>query len=85
MNKVYDGINPIPLSEISIIEQCFHLAIANGVRQRARACTVFIEPLLAGYGMFDMKNADRIFEIGYSCAMEQKDKLMALASGGNAH
>ena len=78
VNKLHDGTIPIKIDRVALIDQCFHLVIANSVRQRATACHVYIEPLLSGFGIFDMKDADKIFEIGYNAAMEQKDKLMGL-------
>ncbi len=78
VNKLSDGTSPIKLDKAALIDQCFHLVIANSVRERAMACHIFIEPLLSGFGIFEMKNADKIFEIGYNAAMEQKDKLIGL-------
>ena len=75
VNKL-QGNNPVKMDRIALIDQCFHLVIANSVRQRATACHVYIEPLLTGFGIFDIKDADKIFEIGYNAAMEQKEQLM---------
>ena len=80
VNKLHDGAISTKLDKAALIDQCFHLVIANSVKERAMACHVFIEPLLAGFGIFDMKNADKIFEIGYKAAMEQKEKLIGLIS-----
>jgi hypothetical protein len=41
-------------------------------------CTVFIEPRLDNFGLFRMKNIEQIFEIGYQCALKEKDRLMDL-------
>lgn len=78
VNKLYDGVTPVKLNTASLIDQCFHLVIANSVRARALQCDIFIEPLLSGFGIFEMKNAGRIFELGYQAAMEQKEKLLAI-------
>lgn len=75
VNRMYDGSSPIKFSKASLVDQCFHLAIADSVHQRASKCDVFIEPLLTGYGMFEMKYADEIVSRGYRAAMEQKEKL----------
>ncbi len=78
VNKLHDGVNPVKLTKSSLIEQCFHMAIAAGVMQRSMACDVFIEPLLSGFGMFDMKAADALYEKGYAATMNHKDMLLAL-------
>lgn len=79
VNKLYDGQNVVRLNKVSMIEQCFHLAIANTVMNKAHSCHIFIEPLLAGFKMFDMKRADEIFELGYSAAMQQRELLTSIA------
>ncbi len=78
VNKLHDGKIPIKIDRMTLIDQCFHLVIANSVRQRSTACHIFIEPLLGGFSIFEMKNADKIFELGYVAAMEQRDKLIEL-------
>ena len=78
VNKLYNGVRLDGLSNISLIEHCFHMAIANTVMQNAGRCDVFIEPLLSGHRMFDMKHADEIFKIGYHAAMDQKEKLLSV-------
>lgn len=77
VNKLYDGEH-IDISEVQIIEHCFHLAIANKVHEQALLCDIFIEPLLAGYGMFELKHAARVFELGYNAAMEQEAAFRVL-------
>ena len=77
VNKLHDNTHPVKSDRISLIDECFHLMIANNVRERAMACDIFIEPLLSGFGIFEMKYADRIFEMGYEATMVQKEKLLA--------
>jgi len=76
VNKLYDGARVVGLSNISMIEHCFHLAIGDKVMQNSKLCDLFIEPLLASYRMFDMKHADDIFKVGYHAAMDQKESLL---------
>lgn len=78
VNKLYDGERVVGLSNISMIEHCFHMAIGNTVMRNSKLCDVFIEPLLAGYRMFDMNHADDIFKIGYHAAMDQKETLLRI-------
>jgi NTE family protein len=80
VNKLHDADTPFRLDKLSLIDQCFHMVIAQSVKDRAKLCSVFINPLLAGFGMFEMKHADQIFEIGYKAAMEQRDHLEALTA-----
>jgi NTE family protein len=79
VNKLYDGKH-IDISEIQIIEHCFHLAIANKVYEQALLCDVFLEPMLAGYNMFELKHAEKVFELGYKAAMEQKELILSFTS-----
>lgn len=76
VNKLYKG-NDLRLNRLYLLEKSFHLAIAAGVMQRSIACDVFLEPPLADYGMFEMKDADRIFELGYEYTMAHHDQLLA--------
>lgn len=78
VNKLYDGITPMAFSRLSLVDQCFHMAVHDSVAQRAAARDVFIEPLMAGIGMFDVKEADRLFAAGYRETMTHKDKLLTV-------
>ncbi|MDP4284526.1 MAG: patatin-like phospholipase family protein [Bacteroidota bacterium] len=66
------------LSKLAITERCFHMSIANSVYSRAKHCDLFFEPALDSFGMFDVKHADKIFEIGYNTALKQKDQLIKM-------
>lgn len=68
----------IRFSKAAMIERCFHLSIANTVYSKMHFCAVFIEPRLDNFGLFRMKNIDQIFEIGYECALKEKNRLMDL-------
>ncbi|MFD2146151.1 patatin-like phospholipase family protein [Mucilaginibacter antarcticus] len=67
-----------PFSRLQVLERCFHLAIADKVLAQAKFCDILIEPQLPQYNMFEMKYAEEIFEIGYRCAMMQKESLLLL-------
>ena len=77
VNKLYDGTH-VDISRIQIVEHCFHLAIASKVYAQSTLCDVFIEPYLRGFGMFDVRQANKIFEIGYNTAMGQQPQLSQL-------
>ncbi len=78
VNKLFDGTVLQKHDKISLIDYCFHLGIYEGVLQRSLLCDAYFEPFLAGFGMFDMKKADQIFEIGFKTVMDQKEKLQVL-------
>jgi len=78
VNKLWDNSSSSKLNKISLLDRCFHIAINGHVKNQSQKCQVFIEPMLEGFGMFDMKNADKLFEIGYKATMEQKEKILGL-------
>ena len=79
VNKLEEipGVN-LRVSKLAILERCFHMSIANSVYSRGQHCDLFMEPKLYNFGMFDTKNADAIFEIGYRHAIKVKDKILAV-------
>jgi len=72
------GEKNIKFSKTQMIERCFQLAIANSVYSKVNKCDVFVEPALNGFGLFKMRNMERIFEIGYHAALEQKQNIERL-------
>lgn len=79
VNKTENRIpNRSPLKTFNILERCFHLAIANSVYSKVNKCDLFIEVPLQNYNMYEINNADKIFEIGYSTALLQREKLIEL-------
>ena len=64
--------------KINILEKCFHMAIASQIAAKANRCQVYIEPELQGFGMFEGKKADMIYEIGYNTALKYKPALLQL-------
>jgi NTE family protein len=79
VNKVEEGIKKNSFLETAnILDRCFHLAIANSVYAKLNKCDVFIEVPLHEFGMYDVKEADKIFEIGYKTALQYQEKLIAV-------
>ncbi len=79
VNKIEKGIpNHSFLKTKNILDRCFHLAIANSAYLKVNDCDVFIEVPLHGFDMFDVKQADKIFETGYQTALQHKEKLLEL-------
>jgi NTE family protein len=66
-------------TKIALLERSFHMAIASNVYLRTRQCDLLLEPGMDDFGLFDMKNVDTIFEIGFKHALKQKNKIEELA------
>jgi NTE family protein len=61
--------------KMHILERSFHLAIAAGVYAKASRCDLFLDPPeLSRYSLFDTRDADEIYEIGYRyCRLHIRD------------
>lgn len=78
------GVHASPLGKLppdfavpSIIERCFHIALAQTLKSKIKKCEVFIEPeALYPFHLFDMGNAEKIAAIGYEYTMQKKDRLL---------
>lgn len=81
VNKMNDGIGKNSSSQkVNIIDRCFHLAISSSVYSKVNQCDVFIESPLHTFDMYDVKQADKIFEIGYNTAKQFNEALINLAA-----
>lgn len=79
VNRIEEFTNTdVKFSRFAIMERCYHMSIANSVYLKVHDCDLFIEPHLYGFGMFDTKRADQIFEAGYQTALKEKNKIMEL-------
>ena len=73
--------NPIdndfnPRNARLVMERALMLAITCNVYSRRKACDFFIEPKgLEPFKVMDLSNVDAIFDIGYTQAKQQIDKL----------
>ncbi len=64
------------LSPKAMLERLFHLGMANVVNQKKKDCDVFIEPPnLVQYSMFEKKNAQQLFDLGYEYASQALQSL----------
>ena len=66
------------ISKFTLIDRSFHMAISQKVAESAGLCHVLIEPDLSAFGMFQMKDADKIFEIGYNTAKAYRHNILSL-------
>lgn len=79
-------VNPIDttIREIhikNILDRSFHLALSNSVRSKMNNCSIFIEPPeLHKFGMFDLKEADQLFQIGYEYTHKQAELIQRVCS-----
>jgi NTE family protein len=77
VNKVEEGMSSTSLFKtFNILERCFHLAISQAVHSKAGLCDVFIEPSLQPFDMYDIKQAEKIFDIGYQTATTFKKQIL---------
>jgi NTE family protein len=80
VNKITNGIKTLPNNKMMLLDQCFHLAIHELIKPRAAACDIFIEPSLHEFGLFDLKKADRLFELGYRETMGKRGEITDVLS-----
>lgn len=76
-------VNPIGIQKkknlSGILERIFQMAISTGVKSKAEKCDIFIEPKeLSQYSVFDTKEAEKIFRIGYEETMKLRNEIMKL-------
>lgn len=78
VNNIYEEQPIKEPSRLAVLERCFHLAIAAGVRRQAKLCNVFIEPSMAGYSMFDLRPMDALYQLGYNATIDCMEQINAL-------
>ncbi|MBI3510124.1 MAG: patatin-like phospholipase family protein [Bacteroidetes bacterium] len=62
-----------------VMDRSLHLALRHQVFSKREECDIFIEPEeCSQFGMFDLSSAEKIVEIGYKAAMQQKEELLKL-------
>lgn len=81
VNKLNSSIDLKNISKFALIDRSFHLAIARQTYASAALCNVLIEPDIAQYGMFQMKEADKIFEAGYAAAFAVRHAIEEALKG----
>lgn len=79
INKIDDLKNSnVKLNRIATLERCYHMSIANTVYAKVHHCDVFVEPPLYEFGMFDIKKASQIFQLGYETTMLMREKIESI-------
>lgn len=65
-----------------IVERSFHLSINQGVYAKTSYIDIFIDPPdMSRFSMFDIKNAQKIFEYVYNYTSRMKDKIISQLNG----
>ena len=60
------GVIENDLSYKALVDRCISVALHKDILHKKHLCDIFIEPpLLANYGMFQIKKANEIIQIGY--------------------
>lgn len=60
------GVIEKDLNYKALVDRCISVALHKDILHKKHACDIFIEPpLLANYGMFQIKKAEEIIQIGY--------------------
>ncbi len=68
-------------STLSIIERSYEISIGTSSRRKFDLFNVLIAPEgLSKFGAFNVRNIDRIYEIGYNAAQQQLSKIMELVT-----
>lgn len=76
--------NPLGYSENdlnykALVDRCISVALHKDILHKKQLCDIFIEPpLLANYGMFQIKKAQEIIQIGYEYTKTLKHNFDAL-------
>ncbi len=78
VNRIATNIDMANISKFAIIDRSFHMAVAQKVYESASLCDLLVEPELSAFGMFQMKDADQIFEIGYKTAKALSHNVLSL-------
>jgi len=74
-----DAEIPPSRRKVHILERSFHMAISASVYAKSSSCSVFLDPPgLSAYGMFDVKKAQAIYDIGYHHCMLHSRELAPL-------
>lgn len=60
------GVIEKDLNYKALVDRCISVALHKDILHKKHLCDIFIEPpLLANYGLFQIKKADEIIQIGY--------------------
>ncbi len=69
------------LDYMALVDRCVSIVLHKDIKHKAKKCDIFIEPpLLSNYGMFQMKKAEEIIEVGYQYTKSLKESFEKIIS-----
>jgi NTE family protein len=79
-------VNPVGVQKkknlSGTLERIFQMAISTGLKSKSEKCDIFLEPKnLSAFSVFDTKEAEKIFKIGYEETMKFRNEIMGLDNG----
>lgn len=77
VNSIKKEVDKVNMN--NILDRCFHLAMKSSVEQKTHSCDVYFEPPnMSQYSLYNLKNADEIFEYSYQYALTLEDQIKSL-------
>lgn len=77
VNSIKKEVDKVNMN--NILDRCFHLAMKSSVEQKTHSCDVYFEPPnMSQYSLYNLKNADEIFEYSYQYALTLEDQIKLL-------
>jgi NTE family protein len=76
VNSIDDTIDHIHTKDLA--DRSFHLAIRADMEAKGRQCDLFLQPpAMSRFGIFDIGDADAIYQAGYDYATAEKERIEA--------
>lgn len=73
------GVVDKDMSYKALVDRCISVALHKDILHKKHLCDIFIEPpLMANYGMFQIKKAQEIIQVGYEYTKSLKDQFDTL-------
>ncbi|MBA0885163.1 patatin-like phospholipase family protein [Flavobacterium undicola] len=77
VNSIKKEVDKVGMN--NILDRCFHLAMKSSVEQKTLSCNLYFEPPnMSQFSLYNLKNADEIFEYSYQYALTLEDQIKAL-------
>jgi NTE family protein len=74
INSIDDTVIKVPAKDI--MDRAFHLAIRADMEAKGKQCDLFLQPpAMSRFGMFDIGDADAIYQAGYDYAIGEKERI----------
>ena len=77
VNSIKKEVDKVSMN--NILDRCFHLAMKSSVEIKTHSCNLYFEPAnMSQYSLYNLKNADEIFEYSYQYALTMEEQIKAL-------